>query len=296
MNHGAGLQVAKAHGLGNDFLLVAADKAPLAPATWVPRLCDRHTGLGADGVLFYAVENHATAHMRLLNADGGDAEISGNGLRCLSAFLVRAGQLDPRHVVHTAVGPRACHVCPIDDHGEPRIGLAQEARAFKVSSDLGVPILASRDIPLRLDEPLDQVVNLPLDVDGRRVEITATSLGNPHCAVFFPAPVSDAVLRDLGPRLEQHPLFPRRTNVEFVTVVAPDELRVRFWERGVGCTSASGTGAASAALAAALNGRAERRVRVVCDGGVLEVEWPADGPIRQTGQVELVFEGRWFGL
>ncbi len=292
----AGLAIAKAHGLGNDFLLVAADEAPLAPATWVPRLCDRHTGLGADGVLFYALENPTSAHMRLLNADGGDAEMSGNGLRCLSAFLVRRGGLDARHVVHTGAGPRACHVQAVQADGQAFAGLTQDARFFRVSNDLGFPILTSADVPMTLEPPRTPVIDHVLEVAGRSVAVTVTSLGNPHCAVFLESPASDALLHELGPQLESHAVFPRRTNVEFVTVVAPDELRVRFWERGVGYTRASGTGAASAAVAAALTGRAARALRVVCDGGVLEVEWPEDGPIRQTGQVEMVFEGRWLGF
>lgn len=290
------VRVAKAHGLGNDFLLVAADEAPLAPAAWVPRVCDRHTGLGADGVLFYAVENRHSAHMRLLNADGGEAEISGNGLRCLSAFLVRQERLDEHHVVHTAAGARTCHVQPVQADGTAFVGLARTARCFRVANDLGLPILASRDVPMALDVPREQVIDYPLELAGRRLEVTVTSLGNPHCALFLEYPASDALLHELGPQIERHPIFPRRTNVEFVTVVAPNELRVRFWERGVGYTRASGTGAASAAVAAVLGGRTARALRVVCDGGVLEVEWPSDGPVKQTGVVELVFEGSWFGL
>jgi diaminopimelate epimerase len=123
----------------------------------------------------------------------------------------------------------------------------------------------------------------------------APALGNPHCAVFLEAPPDDALIATLGPALESHPFFPRKTNVEFVTVTARDGLRVRFWERGVGPTQASGTGAASAAVAAILKGLTERRVHVQCDGGVLEVEWPDGGNVRQVGEVEVLFEGEWLG-
>jgi diaminopimelate epimerase len=221
--------------------------------------------------------------MTLINADGGEAEISGNGLRCLSAHLWRSGLVEARHVVLTAAGERAVEVAP------------QGASTARVTCELGRPILASAEIPVRFDPPLDRVVDRAIDVDGRRLSITATSLGNPHCALFLPEPADDALLRELGPRIERHPLFPRRTNVEFVTVVAPAELRVRFWERGVGYTSASGTGAASAAVAAILGGRAERRVTVVCDGGRLEVEWPEGQVLRQTGEVVQVCAGEWQG-
>ncbi len=278
----ARLRFAKAHGLGNDFILVGEERAPREEvAAWARRLCERHTGVGGDGVLLWSVDHPRRARMRLLNADGGEAEISGNGLRCLSASLVHAGLLEPLHVVTTAAGEREVEVRP------------QSPARFLVTCDLGAPILASDAIPMRLAPPRAAVIDAPLEAAGRGLRVTATSLGNPHCAVFVDEPVSDALLAELGAALERHPAFPRRTNVEFVSVVAPGELRVRFWERGVGPPRASGTGAASAAVAAVLGGRAERRVRVVCDGGVLEVFWPEGGAVRQTGEVELLFEGEW---
>jgi diaminopimelate epimerase len=275
------LSFAKAHGLGNDFLLLPESEAPRETAAWARRLCERHVGVGADGILLYRVEASDRAAMRLINADGSEAELSGNGLRCLGAFLTRAGRVSPRHVVLTAAGPRAVEVEPL------------EGTRFRATCELGKPILSSSAIPVRHEPPRTPVVEHPLDVGSGRVKVTATSMGNPHCAVFCDEPAGDALLHTLGPTLERHPFFPRRTNVEFVTVVSRGELRVRFWERGVGYTQASGTGAASAAVAAVLTGRAERRVRVVCDGGVLEVEWPKDGAIRQTGEVEILLTGEW---
>jgi diaminopimelate epimerase len=143
-----------------------------------------------------------------------------------------------------------------------------------------------------LDPADPSVVDHALDV-GEAMRITATSLGNPHCAVFLDVVASDSLLESLGPQIERHPFFPRRTNVEFVTVVSPSKLRVRFWERGVGYTLASGTGAASAAVAAILARGAARSLRVLCDGGVLDVDWPEGGSVRQVGEVELLFEGDW---
>jgi diaminopimelate epimerase len=154
-------------------------------------------------------------------------------------------------------------------------------------------VLDSARIPVALERPAARVLDHPLAVAGLSVRVTATSLGNPHCAVFVDAPADDELLRRLGPLLETHPAFPNRTNVEFVHVASPSQLRVRFWERGVGQTQASGTGAASAAVAAVLTGRAGRRVQVVCDGGTLEVEWPEGGHVHQTGEVELLYEGEW---
>ena len=148
---------------------------------------------------------------------------------------------------------------------------------------------------MALDPPLARVIDRPVDVLGRSIPVTATSLGNPHCAVFGEDVAGDELIGTLGPALENHPCFPRRTNVEFVTVVDRGTLRVRFWERGVGKTRASGTGAASAGVAAMLKGLTDRSVQVVCDGGTLRVEWPEGGSVRQEGEVELLFEGEWLG-
>jgi diaminopimelate epimerase len=274
------MKLAKAHGLGNDFLLVEAEAVPGDPAAWARRLCDRHTGIGADGLILYAVAGGG-ARMRLLNADGSAAEISGNGLRCLAAHLAARRLLPARHVVTTGAGPREAEV----------VGLG--SGRYRVRTDLGAPVFESRSIPTALEPPQERVVDHPLEAAGSVVRVTACSLGNPHCVVFLDAPPDDARLARLGSALETHAFFPRRTNVELVTVVSRTELRLRMWERGAGYTRSSGTGAASAAAAAALTGRAERSVRVVCDGGVLEVEWPEGGAVRQVGEVEILLEGEW---
>jgi diaminopimelate epimerase len=274
------VRFAKAHGLGNDFILVPEEDSPPDAASWARRLCDRHTGVGGDGVVVYGLAGDAV-RMRLFNADGSDGEVSGNGVRCLAAYAVARAGLPARHVVLTPPGPRPVEV----EEKEPGL--------YRVRTDLGPAILASDRIPMSLDPARETVVDLPLEVDGRTVLVTASSLGNPHCAVFLEKDADDGVLRELGPRLERHAAFPRRTNVELVTVLAADRLRVRFWERGVGYTRASGTGAASALVAAVISGRAARKAVVVCDGGELEVEWPEGGHVTQSGEVELLFEGEW---
>lgn len=274
------MNVAKAHGLGNDFLLVPRADMPADAAEVTRRLCDRHRGVGADGVIFFEVEGRG-ASMRLFNADGGEAEISGNGLRCLSGYLVSTRAVPAEHVVKTAAGEKTAAV---EWLGQSR---------FRVVTDLGAPVLDSDRIPVALYPPRSPVVGHELEVAGQRVCATLTSMGNPHCALFYDAPPSDEIVRALGSVLETHPLFPKRTNVEFITVVSRGEIRVRFWERGVGPTSASGTGAASAAVASILNGFTDRGVKVVCDGGVLDVSWPEGSVLRQTGEVEVLFSGEW---
>jgi diaminopimelate epimerase len=274
------MKFAKAHGLGNDFILVAASEAPAETPSWAVRLCDRHRGIGGDGVVLHAPTPDGVS-FRLLNADGLPGEISGNGLRCLAALAVRNGWAAPRHVVSTVVGAKAVEV------------KALAGGRYRILTDLGAPALGSREIPVALEPEAATVIAHPLEAAGRRVLVTATSMGNPHCAVFLEQPADDALLRELGPALERHAFFPKRTNVELVTVLGPQEIRVRFWERGVGYTMASGTGSASAAVAAILTGRTGRRVKAICDGGTLEIEWPEAGGVRQTGEVELLYDGDW---
>ncbi len=274
------MRFTKAHGLGNDFILVPATDAPADTCAWARRLCDRHRGIGGDGVVLHEPAPNGV-RFRLVNADGLPGEISGNGLRCLAALAFRSGWAPACHVVHTVVGERRVEVS------------AAGGSLYRIVTDLGVPALGSRDVPVALEPARERVVDLPVEAAGGRWLVTATSMGNPHCAVFCDGVADDALVSTLGPALERHPLFPQRTNVELVTLLSRAEIRVRFWERGVGYTQASGTGSASAVVAAIITGRADRRVRVVCDGGTLEVEWPEGGSLRQTGEVELLFDGEW---
>ena len=274
------MRFTKAHGLGNDFILVAQADAPADTTAWAQRLCDRHRGIGGDGVVLHAPEPVGVRFV-LVNADGLPGEISGNGLRCLAALAVREGWAPPRHTVHTVVGPR------------PVVVSRAGASVYRIETDLGAPRLGSAEVPAALDPPAARVVDHALDVAGRRVLVTATSMGNPHCAVFCDTPADETLLSTLGPALERHPFFPQRTNVEFVTVTSRDEIRVRFWERGVGYTQASGTGSASAAVASIITGRTARRVRAVCDGGTLEIDWPEGESLKQTGEAELLYDGDW---
>jgi diaminopimelate epimerase len=280
------MRFAKAHGLGNDFILVAAAEAPALAAAqaseWAVRLCDRHRGIGGDGVVLHAPTADGVS-FRLINADGLPGEISGNGVRCLAALAVREGWASAAHVVTTVVGPKAVEVTQL------------AASRYVVRTDLGKPALGSRDVPVALEPQAERVVDHPLEAGGRHVAVTATSMGNPHCALFLEQEADDRLLHELGPALERHPFFPKRTNVEFVTVRSRDEIRVRFWERGVGYTMASGTGSASAAVASIVTGRTGRKVKAICDGGTLEIEWPEDGSVRQTGEVEILYLADWVG-
>lgn len=277
------MKFTKAHGIGNDFIIVSEADVPAEWAGWAIRLCDRNRGIGADGILIVGIDGPGNlARMKLLNPDGTHGEISGNGVRCVAAYAFSRGLLPKSHTVVPPPGPRPVTV--------ERTGLRQ----FTVDTNLGVPALGASSVPVAFGA-LDRVVDHELNVDGEILRVTCCSMGNPHTAVFVPEEEAEARMRHLGPRIENHPLFPNRTNVEFITVISPRELRVRFWERGVGVTLASGTGSASALVASVLNERSDREVTVHCAGGDLWESWPEGGPLLQRGDVEIVFEGEWLG-
>jgi diaminopimelate epimerase len=278
------MRFTKLHGLGNDFLIVEPGEGPdpAGAGELVRRICDRHTGVGADGLI--VLEPHAgppaRAGFRIFNADGGEAEISGNGLRCAAAFLAWSGLIGSPHVLfRTAAGERSSEV------------LSSRGPLFEIRTGLGRPRLASQDIPFDDGQLLGRVVDYPLSVTRKTCAVTCVSMGNPHCSLFFEAFPSRGEWRSLGSEIETHPFFPRRTNVEFVRVHGRGEIEVLFWERGVGETLASGTGSAAAAVASMLKGLVDRTVTVRTAMGSLRVEWPEGGEILQTGPAEVVFAG-----
>ncbi len=277
------MKFTKAHGIGNDFIIVAENDVPSDWGPWAIRLCGRNKGIGGDGVLVVGIDIPGNlARMKLLNPDGTHGEISGNGVRCVAAYAFSRGLLPAGHTVVPSPGPRPVVV--------ERTG----PQRFSVDTNLGLPGLSAASVPVAFGA-LDKVVDHELNVDGEIVRVTCCSMGNPHTAVFVPEEEAESRMVRLGPRIENHPLFPNRTNVEFVTVISPRELRVRFWERGVGVTMASGTGSASALVAAVLNGRSDREVTVHCAGGDLWESWPEGAPLRQRGDVEILFDGEWLG-
>lgn len=277
------MRFTKAHGIGNDFIIVSESDVPSEWGPWSIRLCDRNKGIGADGVLIVGVDAASNlARMRLLNPDGTHGEISGNGVRCVAAYAFSRGLLPEAHTVLPPPGPR-----PVVVH---RNGPWE----FMVDTNLGVPGLSAESVPVALGQ-LDQVVERELDIDGEVVRVTCCSMGNPHAAVFVSEEQAGSLMHRLGPKIENHPLFPNRTNVEFITVISRRELRVRFWERGVGVTLASGTGSASALVASVLTGRSDSEVTVHCAGGDLSESWAPGGPLLQRGPVQIVYDGEWLG-
>jgi diaminopimelate epimerase len=276
------LRFSKYHGLGNDFILVngLGTPAPDIDPQEAIRLCDRHFGIGADGVILALPSPNADCRMQLINSDGSEAEMCGNGLRCLARFVWDEGLIRKTElVVETLAGLKRVrlHVDGVD--------------VIEIAVGMGKPFLLARDVPTTLVEPDARAIDVPLEIDGATFHVTALNTGVPHCIVFVPD-VESVDWRSLGPRIEHHPAFPRKTNVMFTQVVARDHVRVRPWERGAGATLACGTGACAAAVAAAITGRAERDMAVTLPGGTLRIQWDATSDeMIMTGPAERVFVG-----
>jgi diaminopimelate epimerase len=271
------ISFAKTHALGNDFILTElSDSVPPNYPDLARRICNRYFGVGGDGLILW--ENAGdVVKIRIFNQDGSEAECSGNGLRCMAAYLTESGRWRKDEIrLQTVSGVYTLR----------RVGQLYEA-------DMGEPKLAARDIPFIAATPLDRVVNYTLRVDGNTTfEITACSTGNPHCSIFVDR-VDDAYVAQVGPLLERHPAFPNRTNVEFIHVVNDREIEVRFWERGVGYSNASGTGSCGATVASILNGKTNRKVTVHAKAGDLLVEWPENGRLKLTSSANIVAEGNY---
>ncbi|OGD22633.1 MAG: diaminopimelate epimerase [Candidatus Aminicenantes bacterium RBG_13_59_9] len=277
------MKFVKAHSLGNDFLFLDAGEYPDIPdiGGLALKMCDRHTGVGADGLLLIWVvdKEKGVAHFRIFNADGSEPETSGNGLRCAAACLYYQKKiLSPEVSLITRIGQRDCRI------------ISQERNNFQVRNDMGTPMFASRDIPFDDGRVHETIIDYPLAINQKIYPVTLVSVGNPHCAVFvdsFPARIE---WHQTGREIESHPFFPNRINIEFIRVINRGEIEVLFWERGVGETLSSGSGSCAAAVASILKDKTDRKVTVRTSMGNLIVDWEAD-KLFQSGPAEVVFEG-----
>ncbi len=278
------MEFAKLHALGNDFLIaeVAENAEPhKSLAALAKMICERHRGIGADGILFYRStlgDPESDVSALIFNADGSRAEMSGNGVRCLAAFLHRNGLQDSGTFrIRTVSGIKTC------------VMKSHDGVLYTFESAMGQPITDPHDIPSQLLGP-GPVLDHPFEAGSEKVRISLCSMGNPHCSTFW-QDVAEAPVEKIGPLLEQHEIFPNRTNVEFIQVVDRHHIRVRFWERGVGRTLASGTGSSAAAVAAMLNGLAASPVNVETELGAMSVRWSPGGVLYLTGPAEFICRG-----
>jgi diaminopimelate epimerase len=272
----------KYHGLGNDWLVALSSDVPSDLPDFVRSILNRHTGVGADGLII-VMKPEARGHdarISFFNADGSEAEMSGNGIRCAGAFLVERKPQKRTLEIETLAGLKTLEK-----------GKSSEGKwVFRVR--MGAPILTAAEIPFKPTEALSPLRRFPLKTHRGDLPVTVTSMGNPHCSVFVADYESADWLR-LGQEIEQNEHFPNRTNVEFVRLISQDEIEVKFWERGVGHTMSSGTGSCAATVAAILNGLTDRQVRVRTEAGTLEVAWPQGGEVLLTGPAARIMQGNY---
>jgi diaminopimelate epimerase len=278
------MKFTKMHGLGNDYVYVNTfdQKPPADPARLAVQISERHFGVGSDGLILIGPSERADARMRMFNADGSESEMCGNGVRCVAKYIHDHGiATKPRVTVETGRG-----VLTLDVE-------AVGGKAERVRVDMGTPILLGNEIPTKL--PGDPPVNVVLSVADLDLEVTAVSMGNPH-AVVYVDDVEAFPVAEIGRHIEVHPVFPKRVNVHFVQLIAPDEVKMRTWERGSGITLACGTGACAVCVAGVLTGRTSRKLLAHLPGGDLDLEWPSDdASVFMTGPATEVFTGEWPG-
>jgi diaminopimelate epimerase len=274
------MKFTKMHGLGNDFVVVDgfSENAPNAQEL-TPEICDRRTGVGADGLIVIMPSEKADFRMHYINSDGSLAEMCGNGIRCVSKYVYEHGLTRETDFVVETLGGLNRQVLTVEN-----------GSVIDVSVDMGKPSFLRSEIPMLGDE--GEVIDEPLEVDGKEYRITALSTSNPH-AVMFVDNVDDVPLLELGPKIETHPAFPNGANVEFVQIVDRGAVRMRIWERGCGETLASGSGSSASAVASIVNGFTERDVNVHVRLGTLRISWPEGGSITMSGPAAEVFTGEW---
>ncbi|MBN3961030.1 diaminopimelate epimerase [Nostoc sp. NMS8] len=283
------IEFTKYHGLGNDFILIdnRSSSLPVLTPEQAIELCDRHFGIGADGVIFALPGENGTDYtMRIFNSDGSEPEMCGNGIRCLAGFLADLEGLETgqefsqssiTYRIHTLAGVMIPQILP---NGQVKV-------------DMGLPRLLAGEIPTTLAPAEEKVISLPLEVAGQTWDVTCVSMGNPH-SITFVEDVAAIELESIGPKFEHHSVFPQRINTEFIQVVRRDYLKMRVWERGAGITLACGTGACASLVAGVLTGKCDRTATIELPGGPLQIEWSeVDQRVYMTGPAKRVFTGKF---
>ena len=279
----------KMQGTGNDFVVIEPDSKPRDWAKLAVAVCDRHYGVGADGILLLLPSKSADFRMRIFNSDGSEAEICGNGLRCLvKYFVAKTRAKSPRNeiIVETIAGIRKAWLVQNPDS------------STGVKLRMGKPRFVDDEIPATFEGCEARIVHKPMTictvlVERRDLPLSMVSMGNPHAVYFTDKPVANFPLCRLGPKIEHHPIFPEGANFEVVRVRSRKEIDARVWERGAGETLACGSGACAITVAAHVNGYVDDKVSVNLPGGTLQIEWPGDGEVFLTGPAEFVFTGEW---
>ena len=276
------MKFTKMHGIGNDYIYIDCFKEHLAdPEEFARRASDRHFGIGSDGLILILPSQVADVRMRMFNADGSEAEMCGNGIRCVAKYAYD----------HGLVRKTALQVETGNGVLDLQLFLGRDGQVAKVRVNMGLPVLQRAAIPMT-GPAAETAVLVPFALAGQTFELTCVSMGNPH-AVVYVDDVAAFPVTDIGPQIETSDWFPRRTNIEFVQIVSRTEVIQRTWERGAGETLACGTGASAVTVAGVLTGKTERKILNHLRGGDLELEWIDNGPVMMTGPAVEVFSGEY---
>ena len=285
------MKFTKMQGAGNDYLFIDARLLDADWPTLSRAMSSRHFGVGSDGIILILDSDRADLKMRMFNADGSEGDMCGNGIRCFAKYAYERGIVDggrPDIRVETLTGVQV--IVPTWDGNS----------VVTATANMGEPELRPEEVPVKLPSPPANmvgkaVVDYPFDMDGGSIKLTFVSMGNPHAVAFLDEPVERYPLHIVGPKVEHHPMFPRRINFEIVNILNGSQLEARVWERGSGETMACGSGASAIAVAAQLIGYCQGPVDIKFPGGTLNVHWNDDGQVYLKGPAVEVFEGEWEG-
>ena len=282
------MKFTKMHGAGNDYVYVDARSEDRDWSELSRQMSDRHFGVGGDGLILIKNSDVADLKMSMFNADGSEAEMCGNGIRCFVKYAVDRGIVSDSAAsvsVETLAGIRQIAT------------ITEDGRVTGARVSMGTPILTPKDVPVKLESAGEYgpgpVLGYPLQMDGHDLPLSFVSMGNPHAVTFIDTPVAEFPLHTVGPRLEHHPIFPNRVNFEIVNIESRNHLTARVWERGSGETMACGTGACGIAVASILGGYTGNTVDITLPGGTLRVDWDGEGEVFLEGPAQEVFSGEW---
>lgn len=269
----------KLQATGNDFILIDARQMEQNWTTLARAMCDRHYGVGADGLLLVLNSETADFRMRMFNPDGSEAGVCGNGLRCFARYVIDHGLADSQELaIETLAGIREVEPCAGD----------------WLQVNMGMPSFRPDDIPVSIGKvDIIPILDYPIKIEGREYPLSFVSIGNPHAVCFTEESVADFPLFEIGPVIENCSIFPQRTNFEVVNILSRKEIRARVWERGAGETLACGSGACAIAITAKLHDYVDSPVNIILPGGMLSLEWDGKGEVYLSGDARLVFKGEW---
>ena len=287
------MKFSKLQATGNDFIIVDARTVKREWSELAQAACDRHFGIGADGLILVQDSTVADLRMRIFNSDGSEAEVSGNGLRCFARYAIDKGlirnnssRIEQDHcslTIETLAGVRKARAYMSGD------------KANHIEVNMGLPQFQPEQIPVKVEVDIIPILGYPLMINGKKLNLSLLSMGNPHAVSFINQPTADFHLAKIGPKVERHHIFPQRTNFEVARVLSMGKIEARVWERGVGETLACGSGACAIAVAALLLDYVEPQVDIILKGGTLTVSWDRVGDVLLAGTVEEVFTGEWLG-